>query len=351
MNDQPPTPGRCDRRTFLKTTAASAVGMSVASHPSLLYTMNTFKELTAGIIGLDTSHSVAFAEVLNDPKPSAAVAGVKVVAAYPHGSQDIESSVSRIPSYTQEMKALGVDIVDSIDALLEQVDVVFLETNDGRLHREQARQVFKAKKPVFIDKPIAASLPDTLAIFKAAKEYNVPMFSSSSLRYAKNAQAIRSGEKIGNVLGADAYSPAHLEKTHPDLYWYGVHGVELLFTVMGTGCQQVTRTQTEDTELVVGTWEGGRIGTFRGLRNDELGYGGTAFGEKGIAEIGPYDGYEPLLVKIVEFFRTGKPPVEAKETIEIFAFMEAADESKRQGGQAVSLESVLEKAKKSGKGY
>ena len=329
----------------MKTTAASAAGLSLATYPSSRYRPNKpGKELRAGIIGLDTSHSVAFTKVLNDPEASADVAGVKVVAAYPQGSKDIEKSASRIPGYTQEIRQYGVEIVDSIDALLDNVDVVLLETNDGRLHLEQALPVFKAKKPVFIDKPIAASLSDTLAIFDAAKQYNVPMFSASSLRYAENVQAVRSGEKIGKVLGADAYSPAHLEKTHPDLYWYGVHGVELLFSVMGTGCEQVTRTQTEDTELVVGTWEGGRIGTFRGLRAGELGYGGTAFGEKGISPIGPYDGYEPLLVKIVEFFHTGKPPVAAKETIEIFAFMEAADESKRQGGQAVSLESVLAQA-------
>ena len=343
-----------NRRNFMKTAAASAVGLSL-THPSL-YSMNTpFKELKAGIIGLDTSHSVAFTKVLNAPEATAdaagtsvagtPVAGIKVVAAYPQGSKDIETSVSRIPGYTQEIREYGVEIVDSIDALLEKVDVVLLETNDGRRHLEQALPVFKAKKPVFIDKPVAASLADTLAIFDAAKAYNVPLFSSSSLRYMENAQAIRSGELVGKVLGADTYSPARLEKTHPDLYWYGVHGVEALFTVMGTGCQQVIRTQTEDTDVVVGTWEGGRIGTFRGLRGGELGYGGTAFGENGISPIGPYNGYEPLLMKIVEFFHTGKPPVAAEETIEIFAFMEAADESKRQGGQAVSLERVLAKAK------
>ena len=336
---------RPDRRSFIKTAAASAVGLGLAPGPSLYGTPPLAPDLRAGIIGLDTSHSVAFASVLNNPDAGPEVAGVKVVAAYPHGSKDIESSVSRIPGYTEEIQKLGVTIVDSIDALLEQVDVVLLETNDGRLHLEQVLPVFKAKKPVFIDKPIAASLADTLAIFDAAQQYEVPVFSASSLRYMENAQAIRRGDKIGKVLGADAYSPAHLEKTHPDLYWYGVHGVEALFTVMGPGCQRVSRIQTEDTELVVGTWSDGRIGTFRGLRSGKLDYGGTAFGETGIAPIGPYGGYEPLLVEIVTFFRTGTPPVAAEETIEIFAFMEAADESKRQGGREVSLESVLTKAR------
>ncbi|MEK6479347.1 Gfo/Idh/MocA family oxidoreductase [Catalinimonas sp. 4WD22] len=332
------------RRNFIKNSAVSAVGLSLASYPFYNMRGKPNKELKAGIIGLDTSHSVAFTKVLNDPEALTDIAGVRVVAAYPHGSKDIEKSVSRIPGYTKEMQELGVEIVDSVDALLEKVDVVLLETNDGRRHLEQALQVFKAGKPVFIDKPVAASLSDTIAIFEAAKKYKVPLFSSSSLRYAENAQEIRKGEKIGKVMGADAYSPAHLEKTHPDLYWYGVHGVETLYTVMGIGCEKVKRTHTEDTDVVVGTWNDGRIGTFRGMRTGKLGYGGTAFGDEGIAPIGPYAGYRPLVVEIVKFFHTGKAPVSPKETIEIFAFMEAADESKRQGGKEVRVENVMKKA-------
>jgi hypothetical protein len=159
----------------------------------------------------------------------------------------------------------------------------------------------------------------------------------------KSAQEVVQG-KVGKVLGAEAYSPAHLEKTHPDLVWYGIHGVETLFTVMGTGCQSVVRTHTENTDLVVGTWNDNRIGTFRGMRTGKLDYGGTVYGENGITLLGPYDGYNPLLTQIIRFFETGKPPVSEAETLEIFAFMEAADESKRLGGAAVSLESMFKKA-------
>ena len=160
----------------------------------------------------------------------------------------------------------------------------------------------------------------------------------------ENATAIRSG-KIGLVKGADTYSPAILEPTHPDLFWYGIHGVETLFTVMGPGCKTVQRLFTQDTDIVVGTWEDGRIGTFRGLRTGEKGYGGTAFGEDAIHPIGPYIGYENLVIEIVNFFKTGTPPVSMQETIEIYAFMEAADESKRRNGAPVDLETVLTQAR------
>lgn len=301
-------------------------------------------EIRIGVIGLDTSHAPAFAKILNAEDAAEEVSGCKVVAAYPYGSADIESSASRIPGYTEQFKELGIEIVDSIPALLEKVDAVLLETNDGRPHLEQLIPVLKAGKPCFVDKPVAGSLTDAIAMYDLAKKHGVPIFSSSSLRYGTGAQEIRGGS-LGKVLGADAYSPCALEATHPDLFWYGIHGVETLFTVMGTGCETVTRASTEDTDLVVGIWEGGRIGTFRGLRSGKRGYGGTAFGEKGTGQIDGYMGYRPLLVEIVKFFRTGEVPISPEETLEIYAFMEAADESKRQGGVPVSIQEVMEKAK------
>ncbi len=296
-----------------------------------------------GIIGLDTSHSPAFTKAMNREPADPEMLGCRVVAAYPYGSRTIESSSSRIPKYVKEFEEMGIEIVDSIDALLQRVDGVLLETNDGGPHLEQALAVFRAGKPVFIDKPAAAQLPDVVAIYRAAEQYNVPMFSSSSLRYAANAQAIRAG-KYGKVLGCDAYSPCSLEPSHADLFWYGIHGVELLYTVMGTGCQQVSRTSSDDFELVVGKWEDGRIGTFRGIRAGSGGYGGTAFGETGKGEIGPYDGYRPLVVEIAKFFRSGESPIAAAETLELYTFMAAADASKQAGGKPVDLASVREQA-------
>jgi predicted dehydrogenase len=297
-----------------------------------------------GVIGLDTSHVLAFTnEFHRDPPSNEALRGFRVVAAYPHGSATIESSASRIPKYTEDIRTLGVEVVDSIPALLAQVDCVLLETNDGRLHLEQALQVFRAGKPVFIDKPVGSNLAEVVAIFRAAEHYGVPMFSSSSLRYAEGAQAIRAG-KIGRVLGCDSYSPCSLEATHVDLFWYGIHGVESLFTCMGPGCVQVSHTSTQDFELAVGVWSDGRIGTFRGLRAGSSGYGGTAFGDKGIAPIEKFEGYQPLVVEIAKFFRSRELPIDPQETIQLYAFMQAAAESKQRGGPPVPIADVMAQA-------
>ncbi|MEX2315590.1 MAG: Gfo/Idh/MocA family oxidoreductase [Pirellulales bacterium] len=304
------------------------------------------KVLRAGVIGLDTSHAPAFAELLNGPMATGELAGVKVVAAYPGGSPDLPASADRVEGYTKKFAEMGIEIVPSVEALLEKVDVVLLESVDGRPHLAQVVPVLRAGKPVFIDKPVAGSLADAVAIFDLAKQLGVPCFSSSSLRYSKGIVGMRSDEKVGKIIGCEARGPCSLEKHHPDLFWYGIHGVETLFTIMGTGCVAVSRVHTDGTDFVVGRWDDGRVGTYRGVRDGASGYGATVFGDKSITQSGGYDGYAPLVVEIVKFFKTGKPPVSAEETLEIYAFMEAADESKRQGGSPVTLESVLAKARK-----
>jgi len=329
---------------------APAAGKPVAAAATATATVTVAgkkkpKTLRAGIIGLDTSHVLAFTRILNAEKVAPELAGCRVVAAYPKGSPDIESSTKRVPAYTKQIRELGVEIVDSIPELIKKVDVVFLETNDGRPHLEQILPVLRAGKPTFIDKPIAGSLADAVAIFQAARKYKTPIFSSSSLRYGKTTQAVRGGS-IGKVTRCETTSPCSLEKTHPDLFWYGIHGVESLFTVMGAGCETVVRAEsTAGKDVVKGTWKGGRSGTFIGLRPGK-GYGGTATGTKGTSPVGKYDGYQPLVVDIVRFFRTRKSSIPERETIEIYAFMEAADESKRQDGKPVSIEAVLKKARK-----
>jgi predicted dehydrogenase len=298
-------------------------------------------ELRIGIIGCDTSHVTAFTEVLNNPEAKGHVPGGKVVAAYKGGSADIPSSIEHVEAYSKTLhEKYGVKLCDSIEELCTNVDVVLLESVDGRPHLEQVKPVLKAGKPVFVDKPMAASLRDTIEIFRLAKAANVPVFSSSSLRFAKANQAVRDGS-LGKVTYAETYGPCELEPHHPDLFWYGVHGVEALFTVMGTGCEIVQRgTTTNGMIEVTGTWSGGRKGVFRA---DSKGFHGLARGENGEAPAGTFDGYQPLVVAIMKFFQTGVAPVQPEETIEIIAFMEAADLSKQQGGAPVKLSDVIKK--------
>ena len=303
------------------------------------------KSIRIGIIGLDTSHVVAFTKLLNDPKASGELAGIRVVAAFPGGSADMPASHDRVQKFTQQVRDMGVHIVDSIPALLPDVDVVLLESVDGRPHLEQARLVFEAKRPIFIDKPLAGSLTDAVAIAELGARHKVPWFCSSSLRFAPNLRKALSDPALGGVVGCDTWGPCPIEEHHPDLYWYGIHGVETLYTVMGPGCEWVKRTHTEGADVVTGKWKDGRLGTFRGIRQGKEDYGAIIFAKNRIVPVIGFEGYEPLVEQIARFFKSRQPPVAAAETIELYAFMEAADESKRQKGAAVAIDDVLKRAK------
>lgn len=301
-----------------------------------LFASLALAQTKVGIIGTDTSHVIAFTKIMNDPSSPDHVPGAKVVAAFKGGSPDVESSHTRVEKYADELKTKwGLEIVDSIGALCGKVDAILLESVDGRKHLPQFKEAVKCKKPVFIDKPMASTLEDARAIAKLAKDNNVPFFSTSSLRYSDAVLQFKSDANQGVI----TWGPGPTEEHHYlDLSWYGIHPVEMLFALMGPGCQTVTRVESPSMTEVTCLWKGGRMGTVRTLR-PYGGYGAVVFREKEVLQSGPKMkvNYAPMLKEIVTFFQTGKPPVAPELTLEIFAFMDAAQKSKEQGGKPVTL--------------
>ncbi len=301
--------------------------------------------IRAGIIGLDTSHVPAFTKLFNSTNAGSELDGIRVVAGYPGGT-DYPPSRDRVAKFTEQIRGMGVEIVDSIPKLLDKVDVVLLESVDGRIHLQEATLVIKAGKPLFIDKPLAGSLVDAIAIDELARRHGVPYFSSSSSRFGAGLRDLKQSPEIGTLVGANVWGPCSYQQGTPDLYFYGIHGVEALYTLMGTGCETLARVQAPDADVVTGVWKGGHVGTYRGIRKHNSSSGVVAFGTKGISPVKVVSySYKDLCTEIGRFFKTRKPPVGSEETIEIMTFMEAADQSKMQGGAAVSLADVLARAK------
>ena len=293
-------------------------------------------DLRLGLVGTDTSHVTAFAKLLNDPAAPDHIPGARIVAAYKGGTPDNAISAKYIDQYTEELRSKwGVEIVPDIPALCSKVDGVLLTSVDGRPHLNEARAIFAAKKPVWIDKPLAATLEDAREIARLAKAAGVPWWTSSSLRFADMIVPLQ-GE---GITGALTWGPGPFEEHHQlDLSWYAIHPIELLYTLMGPGAEEVSRTYTPDADVIVGRWKDGRIGTVRALR-PYSDYGAVAFRPKQIVEspARPADSYRPLVVEIMKFFETGQPPVPNSETLEIFAFMDAAQRSKEDGGKPMRL--------------
>ncbi len=305
---------------------------------------DTLKPLRAGIIGLDTSHVPAFTKLFNNPKADGDLAGIKVVAGYPGGT-DMPASKDRVAKFTEQVRGMGVEIVDSIPKLLEKVDVVLIESVDGRIHLKEAREVFQSGKLVYIDKPIAGTLPETIALFELAKKNHVKTWSSSSSRFGPDLVALKGNAEVGDILGVTTWGPCSYQSGTPDLFFYAIHGIESLFMLMGTGCETVARSKGVASDQVTGMWKDGRIGTYRGIVKGKAEFGAMVYGSKGVQQGGKTVSYEALCRQIGKFFRTGEPPVSEAETIEIFTFMEASDESLLQGGKPVALADVLAKAK------
>jgi hypothetical protein len=301
-------------------------------------TLTAAADLRIGIIGTDTSHVTAFTKILNDPSAPDHVPGARVVAAYKGGSPDIEESRTRIDRFTKELQdKWQIKIVGSIDELLTQVDAVLLTSVDGRLHLAQARPVIAAHKPLFIDKPLASTLGDVREIARLAQEAHVPWFSSSSLRFSGIAS-----KRTPDLDGAITWGPGPLEEHHQlDLAWYAIHPIEMLYTLLGPGCEEVTRIYTPESDVIICRWKDGRIGTVRALRpyGD---YGAVLFHKNAKGQtsetIAKVDaGYIGLVREIMHFFETGHPPVSNEETLEIFAFLDAAQRSKESGGKPTRL--------------
>ncbi len=299
--------------------------------------------IKVGIIGLDTSHVIAFTKALNDPTDKDHIAGLRVVAAYKGGSPDVKASATRVDGYTAELRdKWKVEIVNDIPTLCSKVDAVLLESVDGRTHLEQVKPVFAAHKPVFIDKPLAGSYKDAKEIVDLGKAAGVPWFTASSLRFWEETERLKNPEGIGHVMAFDVLGPTIREPHVPSLFNYGVHAIEMLYQLMGPGCDSVTFETSGNQDVVVAKWKDGRLGVMRGFSSGLYAFSITAYGDKGVLHSGDRpEGYGALLAQIAKFFQTHVAPVDPNESLEVIAFMEAAELSQVRGGVAVPLSEIM----------
>ncbi len=293
-------------------------------------------ELTIGLIGLDTSHVVAFTKLLNDSSMEYYVPGGKIVAAFPGGSPDFEPSINRVEGFTNRLRdEHAIEILDSPEAVAQKCDAVFLTAVDGRAHPELFSRIAPLGKPTFIDKPFTVSSADAKAIAELAREHNVPLMSSSSLRYAQPVSDLLTQVSREEILSVDACGPMSLQESQNNIFWYGIHTVEMLFAAMGTGCVQVYTTPGEGYELLTGVWKDGRVASARGDHAAQLKFNLTVYTANGAVHADAYSHPKPpyagLLERVIPFLQSGESPIAIEETLEIMRFIEAANESRVTG--------------------
>lgn len=299
--------------------------------------------LRIGMIGLDTSHSTAFTKLLQDSSNEHHVPGARVVAAFAGGSPDFHLSINRLPTITEDVRKLGVQIVPSISDLREQCDAILLESVDGRVHLEQFRQIADWGKPVFIDKPLAVTHADAAAILDLAQKHNTPVMTCSALRYAQTFQeTLAQGAEDGEITGSDFYGPMALEPCCPGFFWYGIHTVEMLFAAMGDAWVQVQAERHGDHDLIRAMRADGSFGTLRGNRTGNVSFGGVVHRSKRSLPFDVSTGTQPfyagLLQRVIPFFAGAPTPISLESSVRLIAFIEAANASVEAGGKPVRLD-------------
>ncbi|MFC4025068.1 Gfo/Idh/MocA family protein [Oceanobacillus longus] len=298
------------------------------------------EDLKIGMIGLDTSHAVAFTKLLNDSTQVHHVKKGKVVMAFPGGSPGFPLSMSRLEGFTKEIKeSYSVQIMDSMEEVAFACDAILLESVDGTQHFEQLKRIIPYKKPIFIDKPFSLSSKDAKEMIQLSQNYQTPIMSSSALRFAEGLRSVMGNSIKGKIIGADCFGPMEILEKQPGFFWYGIHTIEMLFTILGVGSKEVSVKTNNDHDLLTAIWKDGRIGTVRGNRKGNNQFGAAIHFEHGTEFVSIKDNQKPfyasLLEEIVLFFQNGVSPVSINETLEIVRFIETANESRNSGKSIV----------------
>jgi predicted dehydrogenase len=298
--------------------------------------------LKIGLVGLDTSHVVVFSKCFNRAGHADHVEGGKVVIGYPGGSADFELSRSRVGKFTEQVRdEFGVTIADAPEAVAEACDLLFITAADGRTHLDYVRQTISARKPTFIDKPLAVRSEDAREIMRLGEQHHLPIMSASSLRYAPPLLEALGDDSLGAIAGVDVFGPMPIEPTQGGLFWYGIHTVEMMSRVMGVGCREVRATKAEKHDAVAATWADGRLATLHGVRDAHGKFGAVIHRAKGIQFVDAYAGskrsaYATMLDAVMRSLPQGKSDVDPAQTIEVIRLIESANES-RESGAAVKL--------------
>lgn len=298
--------------------------------------------LRLGVVDFDSSHCVEFTRRINHVGVDREqfVEGARVEGAWRGDSQ---MAPERIPGFEAEMRGIGVEFVDRMEDLFDRVDAVLILSLCGAAHLPRARPFLEAGIPTFVDKPFTCSVSDAREIIRLANENDTLILNASGLRFSEQALRIRQNEhQFGRTVGAVTYGPSKRADGNPGLFHYGIHSVELLFELLGTGCESVTAVASDGGEVVTGRWSDGRIGTVRGNREGATPYGFVAFCENTVVSenVSTRFAYRNLCQAIVASVKSGVPAVRHESSLQVVQFIEAALQSEQQDGASILLAEV-----------
>ncbi len=276
-----------------------------------------------GLIGNDTSHVEVFANLLHNREHAFYLGGAEFAGYIECHSDDMQLSRERAPHFKEVLNRFGIKRYETIDELDRSVDAWLIVGVDGTRHLEWFSRIVHFQKPVFIDKPVAASLADFDQMTSLSEKWNTPLFSSSSLRFSVDVQAVKN-EEIDFLY---AYGPLPFQEKMPGYYWYGIHSLEWIDELFNSDVASVERVKLEEYELVHFVFTDGRRAVFRGEYEWKDKFGGTAHIQGKPVHLDLWKMEKPYYVSLLEemicFFRTGESPVPPGRTRRILEWIEA----------------------------
>ncbi len=289
-------------------------------------------KIKVAVIGLDTSHSVAFPKLIQDPE-------------VPEENRVNELLVTRClrfetPFQGKEglderqayLESIGVLVTEDFDTAVADCDAILLEINDPTYHLSYFEKCAKLGKPIFLDKPIADTLENASKIMAIARENNVRVFTTSALRFDVDFQDALA--KNDAPSGAVVWGPVGGAPAGSSIVWYGVHTFEMLQRIMGRGALTVCASEDRNGYVCHVIYADGRRGIVE-LSRTSWKYGGLIKTLKGddvyFRVTGKVPFYQMLLEQIVKFFKDGDQVVSWEDSFEVMAMLAAADRSAQTG--------------------
>ena len=271
-----------------------------------------------GLIGLDSSHAEDFLRHVNVERR--------------HPDLRITAMQGAAPDRLDALCQISTDVVpfQRIDDLIAQVDAVIVGDRDGSLHRAHAFPAITAGLPVFIDKPLATSLADGIAIVAAARSHGTPLLSGSALRWQAETRRLKALiATLEPPIKLVAHGTWYPDSPYGGAIFYAIHAIELALELLGAEFADVERASRSPYAVRYRVGSNRVTLDFRPLNAD----GSTSFGvsvragtiafEQAITLGDDY--MAPVAACIAQMLCTGRSPMSDDELLAPLRLMDAVN--------------------------
>jgi predicted dehydrogenase len=284
------------------------------------------KDIRVALIGLDTSHTIEFANRMQGPDCPAdqKVAGLRAVNClrFETPFQNEEGLNNR----QKQLEIWGIKVTTNFDEAVADCDALMIEINDPAFHWEYFTKCAALGKRMFLDKPLADTIQNGRKIYDLIQSRNLSVFSSSSLRFIPSF--LEACRQMPAPIFVHAYGPLGKAPAGSGVVWYGVHSFELLERAMGRGARSVTVKKDDAGVTCIVSYPDNRRGIVELSEGAWVWGGELRMKDQSVPFVVNMDyAYRDLLREVETFFRTGVAPVVMADTLEVMALLDAARRS------------------------